>query len=754
MKKMNLCKGMLFAAFLLLGAVLLNPASAQQVIRGKVLSRETSEPLEEATIQLKSSGLHSHSAADGRYTIAVNGFPDTLLVSHIGFETMELVVTDAGQEWTSRLLPAPVQLSQVQVSDARRAIRQIMQIDLRTHPVNSAQDLLRKVPGLFIGQHAGGGKAEQIFLRGFDVDHGTDVRITTDGMPVNMVSHAHGQGYADLHFLIPETVKDIDFGKGSYYVDQGDFATAGYVNLSSLDRLERNQVKVEGGQFGTFRTVALLKLLDDQEENKNQSAYIAGEYYLTNGPFDAPQNFNRLNLFAKYTAQLNPRSNLSIQASTFQSKWDASGQIPERAVTEGLISRWGSIDPTEGGNTSRTNIALKYRYRIADNENWTSSFYFSDYKFDLWSNFTFYLHDPEHGDQIHQSEKRKIYGMDHRYTKQVFGESSDLTLVAGLGMRYDAVRDIFLQHTAQRDSLFDMLAQGNIDETNLNAYVGLEWQRGKWRISPGIRADHFIFQYDDQLTPGYQTLSQEKTAFSPKLNIVHTAGSRLQAYLKTGMGFHSNDTRVVVAQRGVDVLPATYGADLGIIYKPIPRLLIQPAVWFLRMQQEFVYVGDEAVVEPSGRTSRLGADLGIRYQPLSWLYLDADISYAHARSLDEPKEANRIPLAPVLTSTGGLSLKPYKNLSLNWRYRYMKDRPANEDNTVIAKGYFVNDLLLTYTRRNWEIGCQIENLFNTNWREAQFDTETRLKNEPAPVSEICYTPGTPFFARLKGSIFF
>jgi outer membrane receptor protein involved in Fe transport len=177
-------------------------------------------------------------------------------------------------------------------------------------------------------------------------------------------------------------------------------------------------------------------------------------------------------------------------------------------------------------------------------------------------------------------------------------------------------------------------------------------------------------------------------------------------------------------------------------------------VWYLFLQQEFVYVGDEAVVEPSGKTRRLGADLGVRYQPLKWLYVDADINYANPRALDAPKDENYIPLAPTLTSTGGIAVKLPSGISANLRYRYMKDRSANEDNSVVAKGYFVNDLMMAYTRKHWEVTAQIQNLFNVKWYEAQFDTETRLKNEPAPISEICFTPGTPFNCRVGVSVFF
>lgn len=727
---------------------------SQQIVSGRIIARDTDLPLEEATIQIKGQPVHTHSGLDGRFTITLTKPTDTLYITHIGYDPKTIVWNQQlVKEPTIYLLPAPVQLSQVVVQDSRRALQQVMQIDLKTNPVNSAQDILRKVPGLFIGQHAGGGKAEQLFLRGFDIDHGTDIRITTDGMPVNMVSHAHGQGYADLHYIIPETIKDIQFGKGSYYAEEGDFATAGYVNFTTHNRLDRNLLKLEAGQFNTLRTVGMFNLFEKTGE-KNSNAYIAGEYLFSNGPFEAPQNFNRLNFLAKYNTQINQKSSLQVLASTFNSKWDASGQIPDRAVRNGLITRWGAIDATEGGNTSRSNIAAKYRSKISDTEDWQSNFYFSQYDFSLFSNFTFFLEDPVNGDQIHQSEKRKIYGMDHRYTKQLFGDKADWVLTAGMGLRHDAVRDIQLSHTLQRKEVLEYFALGDIDQTNASLYGSAEWRKGHWKVIPGIRLDHFIFNYVDKLQPVYSTQAAQKTILSPKLNLVYTPHANWQGYLKMGKGFHSNDTRVVVAQQGREILPATYGADLGAIVKLHPKLLVQPAIWYLYMEQEFVYVGDAAIVEPSGKTRRLGAELGIRYQPFSWLYLDADINYAKARAIEETKGNDFIPLAPSFTSTGGISVRPVKRLDLNWRYRYMKDRPANEDNSIQAQGYFVNDLLINYTRTKWALGLQVENLFDTYWREAQFETESRLRNEAAPVSEIHYTPGTPFFARIKWSLFF
>ncbi|MBV8256083.1 MAG: TonB-dependent receptor plug domain-containing protein [Chitinophaga sp.] len=633
-------------------------------------------------------------------------------------------------------------LSQIEVT-APRVERSMLKVDLKMTPVNTAQDLLRKVPGLFIAQHAGGGKAEQIFLRGFDNDHGTDINISADGIPVNMVSHAHGQGYADLHFLIPETIESIDFGKGAYYPNKGDLNTSGYVSFHTFDSLPASMVKLEAGSFNTIRGTGLFNLLH-KTGDRPENAYIAAEYGYTDGPFDFQQYFNRLNLFGKYNKWLNSLNYINFQASTFHSTWNASGQIPERAVAEGLISRWGSIDPTEGGNTQRTNAAFTWRH-IFNNTAETESFlYYTHYEFNLFSSFTFFLKDPVNGDEIQQRDNRNLFGFQQKYTQQ-FG---NFRWESGLGFRLDDIMDLELNHVYRRDSLLGRASWGNGTETNLFAYTGLEWHKNGWTISPGLRFDEILFNFHDKLLSS--TGRDHAARVSPKLNFSYSPNAHIQWYLKTGLGFHSNDMRVVIQQQGKDIMPMSAGADLGAIWKPLPNLFIQPVIWYTYLQQEFVYVGDEAVVEASGKSRRLGVDLSVRYQPFTWLYLDADINYAYSRFIDEPKGQNYIPLAPVLTSTGGAAVKFGKGFSANMRYRYMKARPANEDNSVVAHGYFVNDLALAYTHRNLEFTLGAQNLFNVNWNEAQFETETRLQQERNPVTELCFTPGTPF--ALKAGI--
>jgi outer membrane receptor protein involved in Fe transport len=236
---------------------------------------------------------------------------------------------------------------------------------------------------------------------------------------------------------------------------------------------------------------------------------------------------------------------------------------------------------------------------------------------------------------------------------------------------------------------------------------------------------------------------------SPKLNFIYSQNNNLQFFVKSGVGFHSNDARVVVQNNGKQVLPTAIGTDLGTIWKPSPRLIVNSALWYLYLQQEFVYVGDAGIIEPSGKTRRMGAEFGLRYQLNDYLYFDTDANYTYARSIDEPNGKNYIPLAPDFTSTGGLSFQKWHGLSGGFHYRYLKSRPANEDNSIVAKGYFVSDMNVNYEYKSVTFGVSVENLLNTKWNETQFATESRLKEEAKSVEEIHFTPGTPFYMKAR-----
>lgn len=715
-----------------------------QILKGKIVDID-GIPIENAYLVNTNSENHAHTNEFGFFSIDKTVVGDVLKINALGYKKTNFTISS--RDVIIVLEDDIFRLNEIVIQPKLSAMNVISKIDLQTTPVNSSQEILRKVPGLFIGQHAGGGKAEQLFLRGFDIDHGTDIAIAVDGIPVNMVSHAHGQGYADLHFVIPETVEKIDFGKGTYYADKGNFATAGYVGFQTKDKLEKSSVGLEIGQFNTLRTVGLFNLLGNQ---KTQSAYIATEYILTDGPFDSPQNFNRINLLGKYSTILSDNSKFSVLASRFSSKWDASGQIPQRLIDDGTISRFGAVDDTEGGNTSRTNVNVSLSKSIDENIFMKANAFYSNYQFELYSNFTFFLEDPTNGDQIKQKENRAIYGMNAELNQKTNLNDVSVLLQYGVGFRADATKDSELSHTLNRKTVLENIKLGDIDESNLFSYFNSEFNFGKLMINPAIRLDYFKFNYQDKLTTDYKTQSESKVKFSPKLNFIYSQNNNLQFFLKSGIGFHSNDTRVVVQNNGKQVLPTAIGADIGTIWKPFPKLIVNSALWYLFLEQEFVYVGDAGIIEPSGKSKRMGAELGLRYQLNDWLYFDADANYTYARSIDESKGQDYIPLAPDFTTTGGLSFQKIQGFSGGLRYRYLKSRPANEDNSIVAKGYFVSDFNVNYQYKSINFGISIENLFDTAWNETQFATESRLQNESESVEEIHFTPGTPFF--MKGKI--
>lgn len=719
-----------------------------------VITDTLHNPIEDVSIFNKNTQKHTHTNPTGAFTLQNSSPNDTIYMSRLGYQAQTIVLTASDLNTTINIVmpAANMSLDQVMLVGEVDALSRLVDVNVKTDPVKSSQDILRKVPGLIIGQHAGGGKAEQLFLRGFDIDHGTDVSLSVDGLPVNMVSHAHGQGYSDLHFVIPETVDNVKFGKGPYYGSVGNFNTAGYVNLGLKKTLDNNYVSLEAGQFNTSRIMGMLNVLN----NDKSSAYVASELMLTDGTFDSPQDFNRFNILGRYNYKLSGNQELNITTSYFESKWDASGQIPQRAVDDGTIDRFGAIDDTEGGQTSRTNVLVNHTKTIDHDQSFTTTAYLSQYNFELYSNFTYYLDDPVNGDQIKQKENRLIAGASTQYEQKniALSESTTFNYQAGLGFRYDNADDVELSHTMNRQTTLDRLALGDIDEVNTYGFINTEFQTGKWLFNPAVRLDYFKFDYYNKLSESYDNKSETQVRVSPKLNTIYSVNQNLQLFLKTGIGFHSNDTRVVVADTEWQTLPAAYGADLGAIIKPTNRLAINAALWYLYLEQEFVYVGDAAIVEPSGKTQRLGVDVGARYQALDWLYLFADVNYAHGRSIDDPEGENYIPLAPDFTSAGGIIIDNLGRFSGGINYRYIDDRPANEDDSIVAEGYFVTDCNVNYQWKNWTYSIIIENLFNTEWNETQFATESRLYNEPEPVDEIHFTPGTPFYIRGKIALTF
>ena len=723
-------------------------------LKGTVVSDDSNKPLQGVGVYNKTTGSYKYTNVSGYFELDDISVNDTIYFYQLGYENQELVIVEKhlDSEMDIALKISSASLDQVLIVSKVNVLSNFVNVDLKTSPVKSSQEILRKIPGLIIGQHAGGGKAEQIFLRGFDIDHGTDIAIDVDGMPVNIVSHAHGQGYADMHFIIPETIDNLDFVKGTYYADKGNFNTAGYVDINTKKTINNNLISVEAGQFNTLRALSMVKLVDEV----NSSAYLASELMLSDGVFESPQRFNRINIMGRYNFNNYKDQEFNMAISHFQSKWNASGQIPVRAIESRQIGRFGAIDDTEGGNTSRSNFWLNHSKQLDEHSSIKSSAFLSKYDFELFSNFTFFLEDPVNGDQIQQKEDRTIIGAKTVFEHSFHLEDHDAQLKykLGVGFRYDDVNDVQLSKTLNRQTILERIAYGNIDELNAFSFANLTYKKNKWTFNPGLRLDYFNFDYENLLTTTYDNKSEKKVLVSPKLNIIYAASNTLQLFTKTGLGYHSNDARVVTANNGKKVLPTAFGTDFGLIVKPIDRLVINAALWSLFLQQEFVYVGDAGIVEPSGKTERYGVDFGLRYQLTDWLFFNTDVNYTYARSSEEPSGQDYIPLAPDLTSSGSLNFRDLSNFSGGLSYRYIKDRPANEDNSIVAEGYFITDLNLNYNHKNWTFGLIVENLFDNEWNETQFATESRLFNEPDAVEEIHFTPGSPFFLRGKVSVRF
>jgi CarboxypepD_reg-like domain/TonB-dependent Receptor Plug Domain len=763
-----------FLSFIILLLLVLVGAAvhAQAVLRGRVIDKATREPLEMAVVTDTKTPANTMTDRDGNFVLRNIPEGSSLMVSFIGYTTQQLTpVAHSQLPLTIALEKGHVDLKEVTIvsHSSNSAFRTLSKIDLNIQPVRSAQDLMRLVPGLFIAQHQGGGKAEQIFLRGFDADHGTDVNVSVDGMPVNMVSHAHGQGYADLHFLIPETVADYDFGKGPYYTDKGDFTTAGYVAYHTKNVLDHNTVQLEGGQFNTGRVLAMINLLSEKAKDRGTSAYVAGDaLYSDGGPFTLPEHFHRYNLFGKFNTPLGSGSRLSISAGTMDSRWRAAGEIPNRAVAEGYIkNRWGAIDSSQGGYTTRTNLNVKLTTFLKNDYTLENQAWYSHYYFNLITNFTFFYYYPTTGDEFRQHEQRDLMGYNTKISKKAMLGNASLTSAAGAGFRYDHINPSELDHT-ENAVVPEPLQLGRTRETSVFGYLDETIETGHWLFNAGVRVDYFHFYYlnmapvsDTFATKLYTGLSPtaQKAVISPKLNIQYTFNPAVQVYLKTGKGLHSNDARVVIANQGFDILPAAYGADLGVNWKPVPQLLINTALWYLYLQQEFTF-GQDLIsqpggpVEPSGKTSRMGVDFSARYQLTGWLFASMNVNVARPRFVDSVAGYQYVPLAPTFTSTAGLDFRLKNGLNGGISYRYLHNRAANSTYTLTALGYWVTDLAVNYTKKKYELGLSVENLLNTTWNESQFEYVSRLKYETQPVDEVSYTPGVPFMAKLKFAVFF
>jgi outer membrane receptor protein involved in Fe transport len=637
--------------------------------------------------------------------------------------------------------------------------------DLVLRPHATPEDILRVVPGLVIAQHQGGGKADQLFLRGFDADHGTDVALFIDGVPVNMPSHGHGQGFADLHFLIPEAINQIDVSKGPYFPEYGDFDTAGAINLRTRRSFGESSVSATYGSFDTYRVLGIAS-----PKRSEGLPWLAAEVAGTNGPFKSPEELQRYNLMVKETLALNATTIFSLLGSAYGSGWNASGQIPLRAVEAGLLDRFGAIDPTEGGQTQRQMIVANLEHRDGRDESFSVTAYFVRYRFRLFSDFTFQLRDPENFDEIEQNDTRFYTGVQGQFrTSHTLNGMRFITTI-GAQARYDEIHTE-LWHDKQRDRLPDCFENGanpcndaQINQSNIGLYVEEDVRPASWlRVVAGARADLFEFNVADQKPIGTSAPDQpttgvaQKAIVNPKLQVVLRPTNWWDIYLDGGGGFHSNDARGVIASHGSGALPRAWGAEIGTrLY--LGKLDLAAAGWYLHLQSEQVFSPDEDTTTPSDPTRRYGLDLEARLQILPWLWVDGDLNLSKATFTEDRGNGSAVALAPTRTAALGISALHPDGYKGRIGLRHVGNRPATQDESLTAEGYTIFDLSLGYRHSFWEVGLVIENLFNQQWREAQFATESQLRiapyNETQPVTDINFTPGNPINVRATVALYF
>jgi outer membrane receptor protein involved in Fe transport len=615
--------------------------------------------------------------------------------------------------------------------------------EILLQPLGRPAEVLRLIPGFLAVEHSGGaGKADQYFLRGFDADHGTDVAFFTDGMPINLRTHAHGQGYTDLNFIIPETIEGLDVYKGAYLPEYGDFATAGTVNFRTRQVVQEGVVQAAGGQFDTQRSMFMFSPTKDKVRT-----LFAAEGYYTNGPFQNDNRYFRANLLGKMTTNLTGRDELSLTGTFQQSRWNGSGEIPLRAVNDGTLDRFGAIDPSEGGNTLRSTARLNYHYDTTSGGQFFATTYGQYYRLDLFTNFTFFLNDPANGDGIQQSDRRVIYGGDigYKQRREVFGVPSVGTI--GFQTRVDDIHARLGAHTTRVPT--GTTSDSDILEASYAPFVKAEVQPMSWvRVVGGLRSETFTFDVRNRCaTCAAQPAGRTSSGIVlPKMNLILGPWAGTEFFANYGEGFHSNDARSAVAI-GSSPLARAKNYEVGVRSKPWgpERVELIATLWQLDLKSELVFVGDEGTTEIRGATRRQGVEVAARGQVWGPLYFNGSVTWTKA----EFRNGDAIPLAPEVTAYGAVLLHWPEALTSQLQATYLGVRPLIEDRSVNAPSWITFDLSeryqlpITLSHGRLEAFLFIRNLFNTKWEQAIFAFESQLRNETGSVNGIHIVPGNP-----------
>lgn len=610
---------------------------------------------------------------------------------------------------------------------------------LERRPILRPGELLETGPGVIITQHSGSGKANQYFLRGFNLDHGTDLAISLNGIPLNLPTHAHGQGYTDLNLLIPELVSQLRYRKGSYDADQGDFSSAGSIDLSyarHLGRGENGVPQTQSLEIGNFGFQRLLLT-----GNANKSVLYGLELQHSDSSFELKENFRKLNGVLSYDRG-DARRGVTVTGLVYDGRWNSSDQIPRRAVESGLIGRFGNIDPTDGGNSRRLAVSGELR---RDKTNLTA--YAMNYKLNLFSNFTYFLDNPERGDQFEQEDRRNYYGF---HLRQQLGQNSGrFSTSVGLQGRYDDIGRVGLFHNENRER-FETVRQDTVKQSSIAPYIQTEFKvNPRLRANIGARYDAYRFDVASSIDANSGKVND--TLFSPKGSLAYRLGKYNESYFSIGRGFHSNDARGttitvdpndpnVPAERVTPLVRSNFG-EIGLRHAR-GGLQSTLAIFGLNSDSELLFVGDAGTTEASRPSQRVGIEFTNYYNVGNGLILDADFAYARARFRDDDEAGKRIPGALEGIVALGATYERERGIAGALRLRYFGPRPLIEDNSVRSdSSTLVNGRIGYKFKKGLRLNLDIYNLLDASVSDIDYFYTSRLRGEPADgVDDVHFHP--------------
>jgi hypothetical protein len=664
---------------------------------------------------------------------------------------------------------APVLLEKIEVvghyqnrvgtSDAASAGSYTQQL-IEDRPVLRPGEVLELVPGLIVTQHSGAGKANQYFLRGFNLDHGTDFLTTLDGVPVNLRTHAHGQGYTDLNFLVPELIARVDYFKGPYFAAKGDFASAGAADLHYAEALPRALFQATGGTLGYGRGLAA-----GSPELGGGHLLYGLEVMHEDGPWDRPDDYRRLNAVLRYTRPFG-EARASLTAMTYVGRWNATDQIARRAVQEGLVGRYGTLDPTTGGASHRISLAAGWQQPLGGGL-FQASAYAVRYGLDLFSDFTYFLDDPVHGDQFEQYDRRWYYGTSGSWVQSSPAAGFDTRTTVGWEAREDRISPVGLYHTEARQRL-STTREDAVRETSGALYAEAKTTWTPWlRTILGLRGDLYDFDVrsSDPRNSGRATAGR----VSPKASATFGPWARTELFANAGYGFHSNDARGVTATvdpaTGAPVgqaapLVKTFGAEVGARTEIVPGVQSSVALWRLDLDSELVFTGDAGTTEASRPSRREGIEWSTRWLPARWLLLDLDMAWSRARFTapdpGDPSLGDRIPGSIETAVAAGATLHQLGPWSASLFLRYFGPRPLVEDDSQRSAASALLSAQARYQVLEWlSLTADVFNLLDAQADDIDYFYTSRLPGEAAEgVADHHFHPAEKRSLRLTAAVTF